>query len=74
MTLQTIEKELMKLDANSRAKIASALLSSLDEPSVEETDKLWIEEANRRYNDLAKGRAKAKPMANALKNARMHLK
>jgi Putative addiction module component len=74
MTLQTIEKELLKLDANSRAKIASALLSSLDEPSIEETEKLWAEEANHRYNDLAKGRAKIKPIANVLKNARMRLK
>ncbi len=74
MTIQNIEKQLMKLDTTSRAKLASILLSSLDDLSVAENEKLWAEEALRRHNDLMKGNAKSKPADVVFKNARARLK
>jgi hypothetical protein len=74
MTIQNIEKELMKLDAHSRAKLASVLLSSLDTLSETETEKLWAEEAYKRHHDLVKGKAKSTSGDLVLKNARIRLK
>jgi hypothetical protein len=74
MTIQNIEKKLMKLDAHSRAKLASVLLSSLDTLSEAENEKLWAEEAYKRHRDLVKGKAKSKSADHVLKNARIRLK
>ncbi|MDP1677096.1 MAG: addiction module protein [Bacteroidota bacterium] len=74
MTVHNIEKELMKLDTGSRAKLASKLLSSLDDLSDSENEKLWAEEAFRRHNDLTKGNAKLQPADVVFKNARTRLK
>lgn len=74
MTVQHIEKQVLKLDANSRARLASVLLSSLDNLSEEENETLWAEEALRRYEAMAKGKAKSKPAETVFKNARARLK
>ena len=74
MTVQHIEKQLLKLDANSRAKLASKLLSSLDELSEEENEKIWAQEAFRRHKDLVRGKAKSLSIDVALKSARAQLK
>ncbi|MDI6766936.1 MAG: addiction module protein [Bacteroidota bacterium] len=59
MTVQQIEKQVLKLDANSRAKLASKLLSSLDELSDVENEKLWAEEAVHRHKELSSGKSKS---------------
>ncbi len=74
MTVQSIEKQLMKLDANSRAKLASRLLSSLDELSDGENEKLWAQEALRRDEDMTQGKSKSRPADAVFKNARVRLK
>jgi hypothetical protein len=74
MTVQQIEKQVLKLDANSRAKLASKLLSSLDELSDIENEILWAEEAVRRHNDLLSGKAKSRSAEVVFRNARTRLK
>ncbi len=74
MTVQHIEKQVLKLNANSRARLASVLLSSLDNLSEEENEKLWAEEALRRHEAMVKGKAKSKPAAVVFKNAHARLK
>jgi hypothetical protein len=74
MTVQQIEKQVLKLDANSRAKLASKLLSSLDELSDVENEKLWAEEAMRRHNELIGSKAKSRSAEVVFKNARTRLK
>lgn len=74
MTVQQIEKQVLKLDANSRAKLASKLLSSLDELSDAENEKLWCEEAVHRHNELSRGKAKSRSAEVVFKNARTRLK
>ncbi|MBI5020365.1 MAG: addiction module protein [Ignavibacteriales bacterium] len=74
MTVQQIEKQVLKLDAYSRAKLASKLLSSLDELSDVENEKLWTEEAIRRHNELSSGKAKPRSAKVVFMNARARLK
>lgn len=74
MTIQSIEKQLLKLDAATRAKLASALLSSLDDLTDTENDKLWTEEAFKRHNDIVKGRTKPRSSEGVMKTARGRLK
>ncbi len=74
MTVLHIEKQALKLDVNSRARLASALLSSLDNLSESENEKLWAEEALLRHADMIKGKAKSKPADLVFKNARTRLK
>lgn len=61
MTVKQIEKELLKLDTRSRAKLAERLLHSLDELTEAENEKLWAEEAFRRHQELLSGKAKGRP-------------
>lgn len=74
MTVQHIKKEALKLDVTSRAKLASALLSSLDDLSESENEKLWAEESLSRHSDMIKGKVKSKPADLVFKNARTQLK
>jgi len=74
MTVQHIEKQALKLDVNSRARLASALLSSLDDLSESENEKLWAEESLLRHEEMIKGKAKSKPADLVFKNARARLK
>ena len=52
MTLEQLEDEALKLDLESRARLAERLLVSLEELSSEEHDRLWAEEALRRDAEL----------------------
>lgn len=74
MTVRQIEKQLMKLDADSRARLASRLLVSLDNPSDAENEKLWAREALRRHKELVAGKAKSRSAETVLKNAKARLK
>ena len=48
MNLPELEREVLKLPPEERARLAEALLESLDALSAEETRRLWIEEARQR--------------------------
>ena len=74
MTIKQIEKQLLELDARSRAKLAEKLLQSLDELSEAENEQLWAEEALRRHRELAGGKAKTRPANETLQEARTRLK
>lgn len=74
MTVRNIEKQLMKLDARSRAKLASRLLLSLDELSDEENEQLWAQEALRRHEELNKRKATSRPASIVFREARARLK
>ncbi|MBI2430122.1 MAG: addiction module protein [Ignavibacteriales bacterium] len=74
MNVRHIQKQVLKLDVPARAKLASVLLSSLDNLSDSENEKLWAEEALRRHEDMVKGKTKSKPADVVFKNARARLK
>ena len=52
-----IERDALRLPTEDRALLAVRLLSSLEETveSPEEMEKLWIAEANRRFQELEDG-------------------
>ena len=56
-SLPEIEKDALRLPVDDRARLAMRLLSSLEEAteSPEEIEKLWIAEAERRFQELRDG-------------------
>jgi len=52
MNIQTIEQEALHLPIEYRARLAEKLLSSLDDLSEPEIEKLWLVEAQRRAAEI----------------------
>lgn len=74
MTLRAIEKAAMKLSPRVRSRLAATLLSSLDTEDVVEIERVWVEEANRRYRAYRSGRTTAIPAKQAIAAARAALR
>ena len=55
--LEEIASEALQMSIESRAALAKRLLDSLDDPAPEEYERLWVEEAARRYQQLKNGTA-----------------
>ena len=59
--LKDIAAEALELPLSARADLARQLLDSLEDISEEEHEKLWAEEAERRYAEFKTGKVKAIP-------------
>ena len=85
MSTEQIERELLKLPASERARLAERLIASLDEEGevdlawIEEprrrdkelgVDLAWIEEARRRDEGLESGAVEALPLEDSLRDLR----
>ncbi|HIG92823.1 TPA: addiction module protein [Candidatus Woesearchaeota archaeon] len=70
MSFEELKAEILKLSPEARATLARELLASLDCMDEDETEKLWLEEAERRDKDLDGGLAKSRPAGDVLKDAR----
>ncbi len=57
--LKDIAAEALGLSLTARAELAGQLLDSLDDPSEEENDQLWAQEAERRYSEYKAGNIEA---------------
>ncbi len=55
--LAEVLKNALSLEVRDRAALAEKLLSSLDELSEEEAERLWADEAKRRLEEYRAGRA-----------------
>jgi putative addiction module component (TIGR02574 family) len=53
MTIDQLERVLLKLPAHERARLAERLISSLDEES--EVEQAWYDEAERRLEEIQAG-------------------
>jgi hypothetical protein len=71
MSIEQIEIEALKLDPNLRAKLAMKLLSSLEDLSDEENERLWAEEALRRHEELEAGLATERPAEDVFLNKKL---
>jgi len=71
-SLPEIEKNALQLSVEDRARLAVRLLSSLEETteSPEEIEKLWIAEAERRFQELCDGVAQGIPARDAFAELR----
>lgn len=74
MDLAKIRNEAMKLDPAARAKLAHALLASLEELSEAEIELLWVDEAIRRDEEIDSGQVSLRPAEEVLKDARSRLR
>jgi putative addiction module component (TIGR02574 family) len=55
MKAETIRREALSLPVQERAELAEQLLSSLDALSEAEIEKLWLQEAARRAEEIDRG-------------------
>lgn len=62
-SLPEIENTVLRLPPEDRARLAVRLLASLEETteSAEEIEKLWVAEAERRFQELRSGTAQGIP-------------
>jgi hypothetical protein len=70
MSLAEIETEIKKLGLKDRAALAKWLVDSLDELSEAEVEALWVEEAERRLDELEQGSATEMLAQDVLRRAR----
>jgi len=70
MSLKELEAEIKKLDLKDRALLAKRIVESLDELSEKEIEVLWVEEAERRLDEMEKGLVTEIPAEEALRRAR----
>jgi putative addiction module component (TIGR02574 family) len=68
--LKKIEEEILDLPPQERALLAEHLLNSLDEEEDPEAEKLWIVEAERRYQAYKQGKVKGIPADKVFKEVR----
>jgi hypothetical protein len=62
VTIDELRREALQLDPSSRANLARELLVSLDDLSEPEVERLWLEEAVRRDEEMASGKVTPLPM------------
>ena len=55
MNIETIRLEVLSLAPQERAQLAEQLLASLDALTEKEVEKLWLEEAARRAEEIDSG-------------------
>lgn len=73
LNVKEIEGKALRLSPHERAQLAEHLIHSLDVEEDPNAEKLWIEEAERRYREYKEGRVKAKPAKAVFKEARAKL-
>lgn len=61
MSRDTVLAEALQLPPEERADVAKMLIASLDEPDDEGVEAAWLEEVERRLQDVDRGTAKFEP-------------
>ncbi len=69
-----LERELLNLPANERARLVKELLASLDDLPSQELDRLWLQEASRRAAQLDSGEVTLVPGEEVDRKARALLR
>lgn len=68
--LEKIEREAKELPREERERLVADLIAGLEDAPLSEIDQAWIEEAERRYDDLTSGRVKGIPAQEAIDGIR----
>ena len=74
MGVEVIKAEALQLSPEDRAYLARELLTSLDDMSEADIERLWIAEAIRRDDEIDKGISKTYPAKDVLARARARRK
>lgn len=69
-TVEQLARQAMDLPAESRARLADLLVESLDAEDLGQIDRLWIEEARRRRDEVRSGRVETIPGEEGLRKVR----
>jgi putative addiction module component (TIGR02574 family) len=69
-----LESKALKLPVRERARRAERLLSSLDDQTDPDAEKLWVEEAERRLEELRSGTVTSRPAESVFRKARSRLR
>ena len=72
--LTDVEKQAQQLSLQERSTLIDHLISSLDELDEKECDRLWFEEAKRRYQAYKAGVISSRPSEEVFKEAQARLK
>ncbi len=67
------EKDVFALPDRDRAKPAPDLIETLNKKEDENVEKIWLDEAEKRYEEYKKGKIKAIPAKEAFQEARNRL-
>ncbi|HSW00651.1 MAG TPA: addiction module protein [Sedimentisphaerales bacterium] len=70
MSIDELEAEVKKLSLRERAALARRIVESLDELSEQEIEALWIEEAERRLDELEQGQVTEMSAEEVIRRAR----
>ena len=73
-TIQEFEKQALKLPAHDRAMLAERLIASLDEVDPVENERMWVEEAEARYQAYKRSEIESFPAEEAIREIRDSLK
>lgn len=74
LELQEYDEQALKLSVKDRALLAEHLIASLDSIDDSENERLWVEEAERRYQEYKNGNISARPAASVIHDARARIK
>ncbi len=74
MSVEELKEEALRLGPDARAYLARELLASLDAMSEAEIEKLWIDEAIRRDEEIDSGKTRTYPADEVLARARARRK
>lgn len=69
-----LEQEAQHLPAQDRALLAQHLIASIDPGEDVDAEAAWLEEAERRYQAYRQGKMTTKPVDQAFREAKSHLK
>jgi putative addiction module component (TIGR02574 family) len=71
---RSLESKVLKLPATERARLAERLIASLDPNVDSDAEERWIEEAERRLQELESGRVSGVPANQVVERARSSLR
>lgn len=69
-----LESRALKLPRRERARLAQRLITSLDSKVDVDVDKLWLQEAERRFGELKSRKAAGIPAERVIRKARSTLR
>jgi putative addiction module component (TIGR02574 family) len=69
-----IEAQALQLPPKERARLAQRLIASLDPESERDAEQVWLEEAERRLDEIESGKVAGIPAEQVLEKARSTLR
>ena len=72
--VRELESRALKLPRSARARLAQRLISSLDQEVDADTEKLWLQEAERRLQEIKSGKVSGIPAEKVIRKARSTLR